>query len=64
MTGKLTALRIKSAVAGKHFGGGGLYLDVRANGAKYWRMKFRYGGKEHLLAFGVYPEVGKSSNDS
>jgi integrase len=55
--GKLTALAIKSAGAGKHFDGGGLFLDVRANGARYWRMKYRMAGRENLLAFGVYPEV-------
>ena len=36
----------------------GLYLEVMPNGAKYWRMKYRYGGKEKRLAFGVYPEAG------
>lgn len=35
-----------------------LYLEVMPNGAKYWRMKYRYGGKEKRLAFGVYPEIG------
>ncbi|MDR7135322.1 integrase [Lysobacter niastensis] len=59
-TGKLTALAIKSAKPGKHFDGGGLYLDVRANGSRYWRMKYRHGGKERVLAFGVYPEVSLS----
>ncbi len=56
-TGKLTAVAIKSAKPGKHFDGGGLYLDVRPNGSRYWRMKYRHGGKERVLAFGVYPEV-------
>lgn len=59
-TGKLTALAIKSAKPGKHFDGGGLYLDVRQNGSRYWRMKYRHGGKERVLAFGVYPEVSLS----
>ena len=36
----------------------GLYLEVMPNGAKYWRMKYRFGGKEKRLAFGVYPETG------
>ncbi|HIO30258.1 tyrosine-type recombinase/integrase [Marinobacter salarius] len=36
--------------------GGGLYLDVQQAG-RYWRLKYRYGGKEKLLALGVYPEV-------
>jgi integrase len=35
----------------------GLYLHVWPSGSKYWRMKYRFGGKEHLLAFGVYPYV-------
>ncbi|CNC69759.1 putative phage integrase [Yersinia intermedia] len=37
--------------------GGGLYLEISASGAKYWRMKYRYGGKEKRIAFGVYPHV-------
>lgn len=36
----------------------GLYLEVMPNGSRYWRMKYRYGGKEKRLAFGVYPEIG------
>ena len=35
----------------------GLYLEVSPAGGKYWRMKYRYGGKEKRLAIGVYPEV-------
>jgi integrase len=38
--------------------GEGMYLLVRPNGAKYWRLKYRFGGKEKLLALGVYPAVG------
>lgn len=37
--------------------GGGLYLAIQPNGSKYWRMKYRMGGKAKLLSFGVYPEV-------
>jgi len=33
--------------------GGGMYLDVRPNGAKYWRLKYRINGKEKLLALGI-----------
>ncbi|MDR1350576.1 MAG: integrase arm-type DNA-binding domain-containing protein [Zoogloeaceae bacterium] len=36
----------------------GLYLHVQTNGAKYWRQKYRYEGKEKLLAFGIYPDIG------
>ncbi len=34
-----------------------MYLEVTAAGGKYWRMKYRYGGKEKRLALGVYPTV-------
>lgn len=37
--------------------GGGLYLEVMPNGSRYWRLKYRYAGKENRLALGVYPEV-------
>lgn len=37
--------------------GGGMYLEVTPTGAKYWRMKYRHGGKEKRLALGVYDRV-------
>jgi integrase len=36
--------------------GAGLYLDIQPSG-KYWRMKYRFDGKEKTLALGVYPDV-------
>lgn len=33
----------------------GLFLLVKKTGGKYWRMKYRYLGKEKTLAIGVYP---------
>lgn len=35
-----------------------LYLEVMPTGSKYWRMKYRFEGKEKRLALGVYPDVG------
>jgi hypothetical protein len=35
----------------------GLYLLIQSNGARYWRCKYRFAGKEKLLALGLYPEV-------
>jgi hypothetical protein len=35
----------------------GLFLLVKKNGSKYWRLKYRFAGKEKTLALGVYPEV-------
>lgn len=40
------------------FDGGGLYLEAAQNGGKYWRLKYRFKGKEKRLALGVYPAVG------
>jgi integrase len=40
------------------FDGGGLYLEVSPAGGKWWRLKYRFTGKEKRLSFGVYPEVG------
>jgi len=37
--------------------GGGLYLEISPSGSKYWRMKYRFFGKEKHLEFGVYPEI-------
>ncbi|WP_191938398.1 tyrosine-type recombinase/integrase [Pantoea agglomerans] len=37
--------------------GGGLYLFVAVNGGRYWRLKYRFAGKEKLLALGVYPDT-------
>lgn len=36
----------------------GLFLLVTPSGGKYWRQKYRFGGKEKMLSFGVYPDVG------
>lgn len=37
--------------------GKGLYLLINPNGSKYWRLKYRFGGKEKVLALGVYPDI-------
>ena len=55
---KITTLGAKSAPVGKHFLGGGLFLHVTAKDSRYWRLKYRFAGKEKLLALGVFPEVG------
>lgn len=55
---KLTDIKLRSlATPGRHFDGGGLYLEITAAGGRYWRMKYRFAGKEKRLAFGVYPTV-------
>ncbi len=37
--------------------GEGLFLMVMPTGSKYWRLKYFFGGKEKVLALGVYPET-------
>lgn len=37
--------------------GGGMYLLIRPDGSRYWRMDYRFHGKRGTLAFGVYPTV-------
>lgn len=34
-----------------------MYLLINTNGSKYWRMKYRFAGKEKMLSIGVYPDV-------
>ena len=38
----------------------GLFLQVTPNGGKWWRLKYRFGGKEKLLSLGTYPEISLS----
>lgn len=37
--------------------GKGLYLEVRPNGGKWWRFKYRFEDKEKRISLGTYPEV-------
>jgi len=61
MAEKLSDVAVKNAVPKdkpyKIADGGGLYLEVMPNGSRYWRLKYRFGGKEKRLALGVYPTV-------
>ena len=41
----------------KLFDGGGLFLLVTPTGGKLWRLKYRFGGIEKLLALGAYPQT-------
>ncbi len=57
----LTDTAVRNAKAKEHAyklaDGEGMYLLVQPNGAKYWRQKYRFAGKEKVLALGVYPET-------
>jgi hypothetical protein len=57
----LTEAAIKSTKVAeksrKLFDADGLYLLVEPGGGKYWRLKYRFGGKEKSLSLGIYPHV-------
>jgi integrase len=58
----LTATTIRNAkpqvTPVRLFDGGGLYLEVAPRGGKWWRLKYRFGGKEKRISLGVYPDIG------
>ena len=60
-TNRLTDQRVKAlksrSSAYKVADGEGMYLLVNPNGAKYWRLKYRFRGVEKVLALGVYDRV-------
>jgi len=55
----LTDMKCRNAKPGaalrKLSDGGGLQLWVQPTGARLWRFAYRFGGKQKLLALGVYP---------
>ena len=63
----LTAKAIKAAGAPKRagangsklFDGRGLYLRIRPNGTKGWRIRYRINGIERSLSLGIYPDVSR-----
>ncbi len=57
----LTDAKIRTLVPRKKpyktFDGGGLYLHVTPGGGRWWRLKYRYAGREKLLSLGTYPNT-------
>ena len=57
----LTDTRVRnskpSAKTHKLSDGGGMYLLITPDGARYWRLDYRFAGKRRTLALGVYPTV-------
>jgi integrase len=41
--------------------GGGMYLLVKPDGARYWRLDYRFSGRRRTLALGVYPTTTLSN---
>ena len=57
----LTELKVKRAKPKekmyKLFDGNGLYLEVKPNGKKTWRVKYRFNNKEKTYTIGEYPII-------
>lgn len=57
----LTDIQIRSAMPGsrqiKLRDERGLFLFVMPNGGRYWRLRYRYLGREKMLSLGTYPDV-------
>jgi hypothetical protein len=55
----LTDTAIRNAKPGEKavrlFDGGGLYLEVSLTGGKWWRLKYRFNGKEKRLPLASIP---------
>jgi hypothetical protein len=58
----LTAVEIRNAQARdrdyKLADEKGLFLLVPPNGTKAWRHKYRFGGREKLASYDLFPDVG------
>jgi hypothetical protein len=62
---RLTDIRVRNArpqaKTYKLSDGGGMYLLVKPDGGRYWRLDYRFAGKRRTLALGVYPITTLSS---
>ncbi|WP_296166571.1 integrase arm-type DNA-binding domain-containing protein [uncultured Brevundimonas sp.] len=54
---KLTDREAKTAAAGLHSDGGGLYLNVKTTGARAWVFVYRTGKRRREMGLGGYPGV-------
>ncbi len=61
---KLKELQVKTAKPQdknyKLSDGSGLFLIITSTGGKWWRFRYRFGGKEKMLSFGTYPDISLS----
>ena len=59
----LTVLEIKNAICPegkrqtKKSDGNGLFLLIKSNGSKLWRMRYQFNNKSQELALGKYPAI-------
>ena len=58
---KLTQKHIEHAKPAKKVftlaDGGGLILQIQPSGGKWWRLRYRFAGKQMMLGLGTYPDT-------
>jgi integrase len=58
----LSEIRIRNtkprSAEARLYDGGGLYLSIMPTGARWWRLKYHFSGRERRIGLGCYPEVG------
>jgi integrase len=54
---KLTTAFLKTAKAGKHLDGGGLYFRKRKSGSADWFLRFMLNKERQEMGFGGYPQL-------
>lgn len=54
---KLSARKVETAGPGRHGDGRGLFLYVKATGARSWVLRYQVNGRRHDLGLGAYPDV-------
>ena len=53
----LSARKVETAGTGRHGDGRGLFLYVKASGARSWVLRYQTHGRRHDLGLGAYPDV-------
>lgn len=53
----LSARKIETVGVGRHGDGRGLFLYVKASGARSWVLRYQVHGRRHDLGLGAYPDV-------
>jgi Arm DNA-binding domain len=58
--GKLTDRFVKSAKAGRHGDGDGLYLVVSSTGRRAWVLRYQVSGERRDMGLGPFPSISLS----
>ncbi len=58
---KISKIKSHANKTQRVFDGRGLYLEIAPSGGKWWRLKYRIGGKEKRLSLGVYTAAGSTA---